>query len=211
MKRFLLVVGTLLLAGVLLVTGLYVAHGVRGSAGLPRLKRQAAVEVTAALPAAGRGADDRQRQVRRRLHDLGRPRYAWSELTCDLSTIDAGWIVQDWVQECEIRTVDLFPVEHAGAGDCQDLLVPDADVTRGRAAVLTARRPYRHYCPDGLVRPALLGTTRLLAGRRPRSLSSSPAWVVAQTHTPVSRTVLGCDPWAVPFCEEPVDGPVLPR
>lgn len=71
--------------------------------------------------------------------------------------------------------------------------------------------PFLGEIPGGLTRPPLLGISRMLNGRRPDSLVSSPAWLVVEIDTPVSRTVLGCDPWVVWQCAAPVDAPVMRR
>lgn len=207
------VLGVVALMGIL-----YLVQGVVGSAHVSAAKTQAAEDLVAALPAGERRAVRDGEQVRAGLARLGAPEYAWQELVCELDTNDVGWIVDEYVQRCHVRSVDLFPVERAAPGICEDVYVTDTfaanvsgivRVRRGRSTDLASARPWQRMCPDGLVGPPLLGTSRSLRGHRPGTLSSSPAWVVAETETPVSRTVLGCDPWTVLFCSEPVDAPVM--
>ena len=154
--------------------------------------------------------------VQSALADLGTPTYSFSELSCDLGSNDAGWIVQEYTQECVVRSVDLYPVP-SGPPRCASVLVDTTVspstlvvVQRGSTSSLSMAKPYYRMCPDGLTRPSQFGSSRILSGSRPTDLSSSPAWVVAETSTPVSESVLGCSPWAVIFCGEPVDRPVLP-
>ena len=153
----------------------------------------------------------------------GRPAYAWRELQCDLDSVDAGWIVQDYTQECRIRSVDLIPSTRAPGNRCQWSSIPPLSTTPGPgneplygaaarigpSSAFDEERPYRFGCPDGIVGPPKYGASRLLNGSRPTSLDESPAWIVVTVDTDVSTTTLGCDPWALLFCDEPVDEPVL--
>jgi hypothetical protein len=69
--------------------------------------------------------------------------------------------------------------------------------------------PYRLGCPGDILEPPDFPATRMLSGSRPPSLAASPAWIVVTIDTAVSTTDLGCDPWAVLFCTEPVDRPII--
>ena len=219
MKRFVRVLASLVCCGAALLGILYVGQGLVGMAHVAAAKKQAAADLTAALPAGERRATAGRERVRTSLSGVGAPAYSWQELVCELDTNDVGWIVDEYVQQCDIRSVDLVPVTRAAPGGCESLYFPrtlDAarsgtvGVRRGSSTVLASARPWAQMCPDGLTGPPLIGTSRMLDGQRPTSLSSSPAWIVVETTTPVSRTVLGCDPWTVVFCTEPVDAPVVP-
>lgn len=212
------VIACVVLGGVALLGVLYVVRGLVGTAHVAAAKKQAAADLAAALPTSERRATVNRRQVRASLDRLGAPAYSWQELVCELDTNDVGWIVDEYVQQCDIRSVDLIPAAQAAPGDCEYLSLPEASketrsgtvaVWRGRSTVLDSESPGARMCPDGLTGPPLIGTSRMLEGRRPRGLSSSAAWIVVETVTPVSRTVLGCDPWTVGFCTAPVDAPVM--
>lgn len=217
MKRFLVGCGALLALCLLLVVGLYVVTGVQETFDVRAAEQQAVAEIEEALPDAERRADRLQRSVRAAM-GRGAPEHSWRELSCSFSTIDAGWIVQDYEQVCELHTVDLFPVDDVPAsGACDDVPEPVTvdhplvvTLNHGPTGALTADNPWRSRCPSGITEPALPGSTRVLAGGRPDSLSASPAWIVAETRTPVSRTTLGCHPWKPIFCSTPVEAPALP-
>jgi hypothetical protein len=229
MKTFLRVCAYSFLGFVLLVGGVYVAQGLHGAAKVSRAKEQAAAEVTEALPAAKVQAV-RDRDAVRAVTSTkwGRPAYAWQELTCSLGTVDAGWIVQSYTQECRIRSVDLFPtadaarVESGVPGwecdfsslsldvptDPRAAAVPWASVDRGPSSALAGENPTQVGCPD-LLEPSRLGVSRMLSGVRPTSLDQSPGWTVVTVSTDVSSSDLGCSPWALLFCTSPIDEPVI--
>ena len=218
--RLLRVVGLLLLGLLALTVVAYVARGVVGTFPIARAKAEARADAEKGLPRAVEQSRRDRLAVRSALDDLGAPSYSFSELSCDLGTNDSGWIVDEYTQECAVRSVDLYAVDH-GPRRCESVPL-DADVTadveapgfaaveRGRTTSLVMAEPYYRMCPDGIVRPSAFGASRLLDGTRPRTLQSSPAWVVAVTSTPVSDSVLGCSPWGIIFCTKPVDRPVLP-
>jgi hypothetical protein len=199
----------------LLVAG-YVVHGVVATVSVHRAEAAARSDVAEGLPHAVDLASQDRSAVRAALEHLGAPTHSFSELSCDLGSNDAGWIVEEYTQECVVRSVDLYAVTH-GPRRCESISV-DASVApgtfvvaqRGSTSSLSLTKPYYRMCPDGLTRPSPFGSSRLLSGSRPTDLTASPAWVVAETSTPVSDSVLGCSPWAVIFCGEPVDRPVLP-
>ena len=212
MRTFLRLTGYLALGLVLLVVAAYVATGVVGTFQVQRAKERAVSEVTRSLPAADRGAARQQGELRTRLGRLGAPAYTWRELECTFGSIDAGWIIQDHTQVCEVRTVLMYAVPHAAAGDCERVEVPGeagaAYVVRGASSSFGTTEG-NWTCPRGLTGPRSSGAARLLDGTRPDDLGESPGWVVAQTHTPVSDTVIGCSAWGVLFCSTPYDEPVL--
>lgn len=215
MKRLGIGCGVVLLGAVLLVVGLYVAHGLAGRHDVREAKERAVEEVSAALPAAERTAARQQAALHARLEVTGEPTYAWRELECSLDSRDAGWIVQDYEQVCGVRTVELYAVDTPRSGSCRDRSLPIDDpllgvarITRGPTASLQGERPWERSCSGDVLDG--LGESRVLSGHRPDDLDASPAWVIAETRTSVSSTVVGCDPWGVAFCEQPFDEPVLP-
>lgn len=212
---FLRVCGAVILTVVLLCSGAYVARGLHGAAEVADARERAATAVVEALPAAQERAIAERDRVRPALAARwGSPAYSWQELICDLDTRDAGWIVQSYEQYCRISTVDLVPVPAASGSECEDLWVRSGPLSgvklvRGPATALGQEEPYLAMCPDGVLAPQRSGTTRLLSGARPTDLEESAGWLVVRMSTEVSRTDLGCDPWALLFCNAPVDDPVL--
>jgi hypothetical protein len=217
------VVAVVLAAGVV-----YVVHGLRGAAAVAQAKQDAASELAAALPASTQqAARDRDRIRTGVVAAWGRPAYSWQELVCVLDSRDAGWIVQSYTQECQVRSVDLIPATRAKGAQCEWLPPPSttpsegsgtdpaaeplsgADIRRGPSTAFDEAHPFRWGCPGGILAPTTSGASRLLSGSRPANLDESPAWVVVTVYTDVSSTDLGCDPWTLLFCTEPVDRPVL--
>jgi len=219
MGHFLRAISIVVTGGVALVGALYLTHGLIGHVRVNTAKEQAAADLEAALPEAQRQATADREHVRNSLADLGASTHSWQELVCELDTNDSGWMVDEYVQECNIRSVDLVPTARAAPGDCEDLYVsatlnwtPTMEyvgVWRGRSKVLASEVPWTFGCPDGLTEPPLMGTSRLLRGQRPENLSAYSGWTVIVTSTRVSRTVLGCDPWGIVFCNEPIDAPEI--
>jgi hypothetical protein len=219
MRKVLRWCGYVALALVLLVVGGYVIRGLSGAAGVAHAKKRAAAELAAALPASEeQSVRDRDRVRAAVVATWGRPTYAWQELVCSLDTVDAGWIVQSYTQECRIRSVDLIPATGAAGDRCEWTSVPTrvegepmsgVTATIGPSSAFDEQHPYRLGCPGGILAPPTGGASRMLSGSRPADLESSPAWIVVTTDTAVSSTDLGCDPWAVVFCSSPVDRPVL--
>jgi hypothetical protein len=206
----------------------YVVHGLSGAAAVAQAKQDAAAELAAALPASTHQATrDRDRIRTRVVAAWGRPAYSWQELVCSLDSRDAGWIVQSYTQECQVRSVDLIPVARAKGARCEWLPTPNtttsggsgtdpaaepppgADIRRGPSTAFDEAHPFRWECPGGILAPTMSGASRLLSGNRPADLDESPAWVVVTVSTDVSSSDLGCDPWTLLFCTEPVDRPVL--
>jgi len=224
MVTFLRWLAIVFLALVLLAAVGYVAHGIHGSAEVRKAKRDAVADLVAALPGKKQQAVADRAQVRDAYNATwGRPAYAWQELVCDLTTVDAGWIVQHYTQECRIRSVDLIPTAQATGERCDWSRLPSAgpaavpaDAPRYGAAVrigpadaFDEGHPYRFGCPGGILQPQRYRASRLLDGSRPASLDASPAWIVVTVDTAVTSSALGCDPWDVVFCTAPVDHPVM--
>ena len=217
MIRFLRCCAVVVLVVLLAAGTAYLVHGLHGAHEVAAAKQRAATDLAAALPAGERRAADDRRRARPGIHRLGRPSYSWQELRCDLATEDAGWTVETYVQECRISSVALVPTAEATPGRCEYLGLagdaagsssPPAQVFRGTASALAADDPLT-YCPDGVVAPPRIGVGRLLSGHRPADLGASPGWFVVVVDTDVSRSELGCDPWAIVFCTAPVDRVVL--
>jgi hypothetical protein len=220
MVTFLRWLAILVMTVVLLAAGLYVAHGIHATAEVRNAKRDAVADLAAALPGKKQQAVADRTQVRDAyVATWGRPAYAWQELVCHLETVDAGWIVEDYTQGCRIVSVDLIPAGAAAGDRCEHTELPGpveageqryaGSVEVGPASAFDEDHPYRFGCPDGVVAPQRSGASRLLDGRRPTSLGSSPAWIVVTVVTAVTETRLGCDPWDLQFCDAPVDRPVL--
>ncbi len=228
----------LVISAVLLLIGVvYVAQGLHGVADLSRAKRRAQADLTAALPAAKeQSVRDRDEARTVTFEKWGRPSSAWQELTCNLDTVDAGWIVQKYTQSCRIQSVDLFatsttgvagasgaaPADGVAGGGCDysslSILFPDdplagqvpwTTVESGPASSLGAEDPLAQGCPDDVLSASVAGESRLVQGARPSSLDESPEWVVVTVSTDVSVSDLGCNPWGVLFCTSPVDDPVI--
>ena len=203
---------------VLLVAGSYVARGVVGAAKVSQARHRAAANLVESLPSAQRQATRDRERMREALGPRwGRASYSWQELVCELDHEDSGWIVENYTQECRIRSVELMAFAKVSRPDCErpPVLGPSGEqayqpeVFLGPTHAFHDEHPFRSGCPDGIVKEPKYGASRLLEGHRPTSLDESPAWVVGIVYTDVSRTSLGCDPWAVPFCTAPVDEPIL--
>ena len=213
MRRLLRAIGLVLAGIVTLVVAAYVAIGLSGMAQVSDAKKQAVAELDSALAKTeASAAAEHDRLLAAEAPD---PAYSWREVVCELTTNDAGWMVDDYVQECSLRSVRLTPA-HDVAGTC-DLL--DTRFVEGSpsTSVVAWRGPGPELeadshvpgCPSGLTAPGPGDVSRILEGTRPSNLSSSASWVMVEARTPLSETILGCDPWAVIFCSSPVDAPVL--
>ncbi|MCD4535522.1 hypothetical protein LRP67_15635 [Nocardioides sp. cx-169] len=213
----------------------YLVHGLVGQAALSKAKDRASADIAEKLPAAREVAAQDRERVRSRLDTLtaGRPdhpAHSWTELVCDISSMDAGWVVQSYSQKCHLRTVDAIPLEGpaddgatpAGAESSADrecVSTPPepgaVDVTsrvsihRGPATAYDADEPHREGCPDDIFTPADRETTRPLNGTRPAGTEDAHSWLVLTIETPVSHIDLGCDPWVPLLCASPLDAPVL--
>ena len=218
--RFLRWCAFLLLGGLLAVAALYVAIGAHGSAEVSAAKRQALQDVALGLPDGMRQASEDRDRVRRAGDRWGRPAYSWQELICALNHSEAGLLVQEYYQECRVRSVDLIASGEPVSGLCLSRELPapvgelgpqssfSVHVTSSEA--LTSPDPIETSCPDGALVTPLSGESRLLTGTRPGRLDPTTAWTIVVVDTPVSHSTLGCSPWALLFCSEPVDQPVMP-
>ena len=228
MVRLLRWLAIVFLAVVLMLAAGYVAHGIHGSADVTKAKRRAVADLAEALPGKKRQALADRDGVRTAYVDAwGRPAYAWQELACELDTVEAGWIVEDYTQECRIVSVDLVPTATPPSDRCQDLPLPaplpaagtspgagaevrsGGDINIGPASAFDDDHPYRFGCPGGILQPQRYLTSRMLNGSRPARLDASPAWIVVTVTTTVTSSHLGCSPWDPLFCDAPVDHPVM--
>lgn len=211
MRRILKVIGLLVAGLVALVATVYVVHGLSGMRQVAVAKEHAVAELDEALATA---RPDAVAEHHRAAATLGPPTYDWQEVVCELSTNDAGWIVNDYVQECSLRVVTLLESRDASTG-CKRLAVPESSgqstivaIWRAPASALESEE-YESGCPSGLLTPGFRSASRLLDGTRPRDLDESPSWIVVESRTSLTDSVLGCSPWGVVFCSAPVDEPVL--
>src|SRR5689334_13225577 len=117
MRLALRVLGLGFLGLLALVVAAYVVHGVVGTVTVGRAVAAARSDVDDRRAPAADHADRDWVAVRSALARLGAPTYSFSELACDLASSDAGWIVQEYTQECVVRSVDLYPVA-AGPRRC---------------------------------------------------------------------------------------------
>jgi hypothetical protein len=219
MKTLLRIIGRGVLLLVAAVVSAYVLKGVVGSVELVRTKKQVRDDIEHGLSAGVNDATNGQERLRDHLSTYGAPAHSWQELRCDFSSRDAGLFPQLYLQDCEVRVVDLYAVEQPSPGSrCtsrSSAVSPGQPTFASRVSIgstdaLTAKNPY-WSCPRHLVSaPDRFHATRLLSGSRPEDLSTSPAWVVAETTTDVSSTEIGCNPWGVIFCGQPYAEPVLP-
>lgn len=220
MKTLLRIIGR----GVLLLVGAVVAaYVLKGAVGWVnqqlRTKPQVRADIEHGLQAGVNDATEGRQALRRTLQKHGAPTHSWQELRCGFSTRDAGWIAQAYLQECEVRAVDLWAVDAPTSGtECTRLIDDWSDgmpqysgrVRTGSTDALTAEDSH-WSCPSELATQDSHDTNRPLSGSMPEDLSTSPGWVVAETTTEVSRTEIGCSPWSVLFCSQPFAEPVLPR
>lgn len=220
MRRAAKVVG--LVAGCVLAALLlaYVGRGLVLERSVDDARERAAAEVADGLESA-LGAT---REARRAWAPPG-PGQEWAELVCQVVTNDAGWIVQEYVQDCVLRGYALAPADGPAPQRCEQEQPPaairdlfaaqDLSVTGWRAgAALDSAAPADADCP-AVLRPEVTASYEhrvVVDGERPEGLASGGggAWTVRQFEVPLSRTVIGCSPWQVPFCGRPGGLPALP-
>lgn len=223
MTRLLRSCAVLVLAVPLALGAAYVAIGLSGTAEVGAAKERAVADVAAALPQATRSVERQRRAVLRAVEGRwGSPSHSWRELTCALEDHEGGLIVQDYYQECSLRTVDLIPTDRAASHQtapefCVGRRIPRlrgatgaerAEAYLGSAAALT-NDPYASSCPDGVIDAPAAGVSRMLEGARPSALAPGSTWTVVVVETVVSTSTLGCSPWGLLFCSAPVDSPVM--
>ena len=113
---------------VAILGGIYVVRGLVGSAHVAAAKNEAWGDLAAALPSGKRRATAERERSRATLDRVGAPAYSWQELVCELETNDVGWIADEYVQQCDIRSIDLVSVTEVEAdpGTCEYLYIPEA-------------------------------------------------------------------------------------
>lgn len=224
MNKYLKALVVLVAVLVLLPVGAYVVHGLHGEAEVSRDERGAVAELGRQLPAAREVAAEERARITSRLY-AGATVAAWQEVRCDLDSVDAGWIVQSYEQECWLRTVDVMRAAEPRPGAADGCTSPRI-VGEGRPAYTSSVRTYEgpgaafptaidpaahsfEGC-DGVLAERQGETSRVISGSRPDGLAGDEVWLVLEIETPVTRSHMGCHPWKLPFCEQPVDSPVLP-
>ncbi|QCX28804.1 hypothetical protein [Nocardioides jishulii] len=224
MNKYLRALVVLVAVLVLLPLGAYVVHGLHGEAQLSWDERSAAAEVERQLPAAREVAADERARIVSRLSE-GTTVATWQEVRCTLDSVDAGWIVQSYEQQCWLRTVDVMRSAEPRPGAADGCTSPRI-VGEGRPAYTSSVRTYEgpgSVFPTSFDRSAdSFGGCRgvlaarpgeareVISGSRPDGLAGDEVWLVLEIETPLTRSHLGCHPWKLPFCERPGDSPDLP-
>lgn len=136
---------------------------------------------------------------------LGEPERSWSQVVCEMASNDSGWMVNDYTQQCSRQVVDIYP----------------ASVQQRAEGLEDPDRALRVVeCPDVscLPKPVTSAGTTGFGSR----VGTEPEWTaqadvgegshtIVTVHGPTSYSVLGCSPWGIVVCSEPVDQPVLPE
>ncbi len=153
-----------------------------------------------------RDTGDVDRQVRLNRETLGDPLRSWSQVVCEMETHDSGWVVDSWYQRCALRQVDIYPASDLGRA--KQLEDSDRRVDAQNSSDL-----------EGSSEPApAQGTLEgfgSTAATPPRwsvrgDLEEGEPVTVVTVSGPVAEPDLGCNPWWVVLCDEPVDRPVMP-
>lgn len=189
----------------------YVGFGVVRTVEQRHLDDAARGDLEASLP----GAERDTRLIRARALAAtarrGSPSYSWTEVICSFETDDAGWIVQDYRQQCQVHSVDLVPLTTSPGERCSsgpESYQPGYTTMTAPPSGLSSS-DYADGCP--VLLRASPGRSVLLAGRRPSvaALGSAPGWLVVEVRVEASSTLLGCSPWDVLFCSNPLDHPAM--
>lgn len=199
-RTFMRWTGIVALGLVAVIVAVYVAKGVIGTVQVGGAKDDARESVGQ----LARDTGDVNRQVATNRETLGTPLQSWSQVVCELTSNDAGWIVQSWEQGCSLEQVDVYSAGDFDRAESLRDVDPRVDVTdwsdepaRPPLPAQDVRRLWLH-----LGEPADVGR----AGG-PRQRGSHPR------HGERARRRDGprLQPWGVVFCEEPVDRPVMPE
>ncbi|MBZ5735752.1 hypothetical protein K8Z61_14760 [Nocardioides sp. TRM66260-LWL] len=177
------------------------------------VRRQVAAAVPAARLAVASDAPGPEAAAERR---WGRPRWVFEDLVCRLDAVDGAYGRHDGVQGCQVRRLALFAVPRIPADawpsadplGCRVVPLAGTPALAGAADVLEAGGT---LCPGSITVPDPDAAAVLLAGRRPSSLTGSPAWVVVATIRPLAEIRLPCLPWSFLDCAAPLRRPVLPE
>lgn len=136
---------------------------------------------------------------------LGEPERSWGQVVCELRSRDAGWVVQDYAQQCEWQHVAIYPATVQRRAERLDDPVGSVRV-KECDDVDCLPEPQAAPTGEGIewwagTEPVWFAQSELGDGR----------YTVVTTSGPQSTTELGCNPWVLPFCTEPVDHPVMPQ
>lgn len=198
----------LLLGALALLLLAYVAYGLWGT-GQVHEARDEAREVVGALE-RDRGAVEESIGATR--DAFGEPARSYSQVVCELTSLDAGWMVTDYAQRCALEAVDV----HRATPRLRARVDAYAyDEERDAGLEVTD-------CADSGCVPAPLsgegvdgetGGRGARAGTAPRvgvdGDLAPGAYVVVRARGPEEQVELGCHPWKPVFCSAPTDRPVV--
>lgn len=236
MRRLGKILGFLLLSVVGLVVAAYVVRGLVGVGELGDRKAQAREVVETAA--------DRRAEVvavrdatRPELAFLGEPVASFSHVSCGIGSVEGGWIVQHYEQECVLSAVDAYTADGLGAddlaarlggrtqtlpGDCRVVVGADRALRRVRTEAAHLRIgvelvEVRHDAEEwerceAPVDAATVGpfSRVALVDRTAEPTAEATRYVEVAVRLELDPVSLGCSPWGLIFCDEPVDEPVLP-
>lgn len=188
-----------------LVALVVLVYGLRGLWGTWKVS-QAKDEARSTVAQQERDSGDVDLQAKKTRETLGKPLASWSQVVCELNTHDSGWMVNEYYQRCSLQAVDVYPAD---------------EMERARPLTDRDDRIEVAKWSDKTKAPAPLPAESDTAGFGSRA-ATAPRWAVegdldrGEEYTmvtvsgPESDPVLGCSPWGVLFCSEPVDHPVVP-
>ncbi|PRY57497.1 hypothetical protein BCF74_1158 [Knoellia remsis] len=210
-SRVLRWLGRLVVGAVALVLFAYLAMGAWKSV-------QNSRDADAAREWVARMAEDPAAAVERRdavRPGLGEPVASWTQVVCELTSQDAGWMVQNWVQRCETTAVDAYRAA-PGLAERASATAERLDPTRESAVVLEVQECSGDACADlgpAPRTPSSRWAFGATASTEPRPAGAAlPDGDLVVVTATADREVmpLGCHPWKPIFCDEPRDSPALP-
>ncbi len=137
---------------------------------------------------------------------LGEPLHSWSQVTCTMRSHDSGWIVDEYYQSCARETVAVYPA--ADLHRAEPLADPDQRVdVEDWSDMAWAPRPL----PATSTTSGFGSTAATPPQWSSRGDLDDEAYTVVTVSGPEAETTLGCSPWGILFCTEPVDHPVIPE
>lgn len=188
-----------------LVALVVILYGLRGLWGTWKVS-QAKDDARSTVAHQQRDSSQVDLQVEKNRETLGKPLASWSQVVCELNTHDSGWMVDEYYQRCTLQAVDVYPAD---------------EMERARPLTDRDDRIEVAKWSDKTKAPAPLPAESDTAGFGSRA-ATSPQWsgkgdledgetyTVVTVSGPDSEPVLGCSPWGILFCTEPVDHPVVP-
>jgi hypothetical protein len=222
------------IVGIVLVV--YVGRGIYGEVKLHQRTSAIEQQLARALRAQQAAVESDRDASRKHLRDaLGEPRQSWVAVECSFSTRDAGWMPQSYLQTCDLRAYDVYPTtrdlaataallrtlagDEIGVPGQSPMPVEECGVvtTRGPSDAgvagtyaLPATAPAQEQWPcNWLRKEARIGeSVRTVAGERPSGLPGGAAVVVLHARS-LGTHDLGCSPWGIIFCGNPLREPVL--